>query len=78
MAQNRQKLRKLIENDTRGSVPATVSLGVTKKENTLKGVCFLFAIQGIAEPKWVRSTSVGLQTPRKRKFAFPLLRGRNP
>ena len=29
MAQNRQKLRKLIENDTRGSVPATVSLGVT-------------------------------------------------
>jgi hypothetical protein len=32
MAQNRQKLRKLIGNDTRGSVPTSVSLGVTKIE----------------------------------------------
>ena len=31
------------------------SIGSPKKRNTLERVCFLFAIQGIAEPKWVRS-----------------------
>ena len=42
MAQNRQKLRKLIGNDTRGSVPATVSLGVTKKDKHTQTSVFSF------------------------------------
>ena len=42
MAQNRQNLRKLIGNDTRGSVPATVSVGVTKRKASTIWLVLLF------------------------------------
>ncbi len=77
MAQNRQNLRKLIGNDTRGGVSATVSLGGTKKDKHTQKSVFSFCNPRDCQPKWVRSTSVGQQTPRKLSFVFPLSRGRN-